>query len=256
MVEDILNEELLMHIYTFILIVILILVNFINSMYNKHMRNKMISDPTLYTKYLEMLDSIILEQSRVYIMNNILRPKHMRDYSFDKVAISDAPADKEEYLQGVIDNINIVLTDHLRDCLTYYCKSEALDAFIRQRTEMTLFPIIASLYKTKRGIPAKLNEMLQRESVGDDDELTDEHLRLDPETKNIKSVVDIYYKKAGEMISNDEAKLILEEMERIKHDAEEISIIEEMGLGIPNSTFAAKLDILKRIVLPPKDELD
>lgn len=121
---------------------------------------------------------------------------------------------------------------------------------------MTLFPIIASLYKTKRGIPAKLNEMLQRESVGDDDELTDEHLRLDPETKNIKSVVDIYYKKAGEMISNDEAKLILEEMERIKHDAEEISIIEEMGLGIPNSTFAAKLDILKRIVLPPKDELD
>ena len=45
-------------------------------------------------------------------------------------------------------------------------------------------------------------------------------------------------------------------MERIKHDAEEISIIEEMGLGIPNSTFAAKLDILKRIVLPPKDELD
>lgn len=245
-----------MHIFTFILVVMLILINFINSLYNKHMRNKMISDPTLYTRYLEMLDSIILEQARVYIMNNILRPKNMRSYSFDKIAISDAPADKEEYLQGVIDNINIVLTDHLRDCLTYYCKSEALDAFIRQRTEMTLFPIIASLYKTKRGIPAKLNEMLQREAVGDDDELTDEHIRLDPETKNIKSVVDIYYKKAGEMISNDEAKLILEEMQRLKDDATEISIIEEMGIAIPNSTFAAKLDILKRIVLPVKDELD
>jgi hypothetical protein len=58
------------------------------------------------------------------------------------------------------------------------------------------------------------------------------------------------------MISNDEAKLILEEMQRLKDDATEISIIEEMGIAIPNSTFAAKLDILKRIVLPVKDELD
>lgn len=245
-----------MHIYTFTILLILIVINFLNSLYNKHMRNKMISDPTLYTKYLEMLDSIILEQARVYIMNNILRPKHMRDFSYDKIAISDAPQDKEEYLQGTIDLVNIVLTDHLRDCLSYYCNSEALDAFIRQRTEMTLFPIIANLYKTKRGIPAKLNEMLQREGVTglDDDELTDENLTNDPETKGIKTVIDSYYKKAGEMISNDEAKIILEELMRLKGNTEEISIIEEMSLAIPQSTFAAKFDIIKKVVLPKSPE--
>ena len=224
-----------------------------NSMYNKHMRNKMISDPTLYTRYLEMLDSIILEQARVYIMNNILRPKHMRDFTFDKIAISDAPQDKEEYLQGTIDLVNIVLTDHLRDCLTYYCNSEALDAFIRQRTEMTLFPIIANLYKTKRGIPAKLNEMFARDAVaGLDDELTDENLKMDDETRGIRTVIDSYYKKAGSMISNDEAKIILDDLMRIKDNAEEISMIEEMSLAIPQSTFAAKFDILKKVVLPVK----
>lgn len=244
-----------MHIYTFVLILLLIVINFLNSLYNKHMRNKMISDPTMYTKYLEMLDSIILEQARVYIMNNILRPKHMRDFSYDKIAISDAPQDKEEYLQGTIDLINIVLTDHLRDCLTYYCNSEAIDAFIRQRTEMTLFPIIANLYKTKRGIPAKLNEMLQRDSVmgvGLDDEVTDEHLTDDPDTKGIRTVIDSYYKKAGEMISNDEAKLILDDLMRLKDNTGEITIIEEMALAIPQSTFAAKFDIIKKVVLPSK----
>lgn len=247
-----------MHIYTFILIVILILVNFVNSMYNKHMRNKMITTPELYTKYLEMLDAIILEQARVFIMNNILRPKHMREFTYDKIAISDAAEDKEGYLQGTLELINLVLTDHLRNSLEYYCKAEAMDAFIRQRTEMTLFPIIANLYKTKRGIPARLNEMLMREGVGglDDDGLTDEHLKADPETKNIRSVIDIYYKKAGEMISNDEAKLILDEMQRVKGNAEEISIIEEMALAIPQSTFAAKYDILKKVVLPSKNELE
>lgn len=246
-----------MHIYTFVLIVILILVNFINSLYNKHMRNKMITTPELYTKYLEMLDSIILEQSRVFIMNNILRPKHMREFTYDKIAISDAPEDKDGYLKGTLELVHLVLTDHLRDSLSYYCKSEMLDAFIKQRTEMTLFPIIASLYKTKRGIPAKLNEMLLREGViGVDDELTDEHLHSSPESNNIKSVMDIYYKKAGEMISNDEAKLILDEMQRIKTNTEEISIIEEMAIAIPQSTFSAKFEILKRIVLPSKSELE
>ena len=244
-----------MHIYTFIMLVILIIINFVNSMYNKHMRNKMITDPTLYTKYLEMLDSIILEQSRVFIMNNILRPKHMRDFTFDKIAISDAPEDKEGYLQGTIELVNIVLTDHLRDCLTYYCNSEALDAFIRQRTEMTLFPIIANLYKTKRGLPAKLNEMFARDAVeGLDDELTDENLKMDDESRKIRTVIDSYYKKAGEMISNDEAKIILEELTRIKDNPTEISIIEEMGLSITQSTFAAKYDILKKVILPAKKE--
>lgn len=246
-----------MQTFTYTLIIIFIVTNFLSSMYNKHMRNKMISDPTLYTKYLEMLDAIILEQSRVYIMNNILRPKNMRNYSFDKIAISDAPEDKEGYLQGVLEGINLVLTPHLRDCLSYYCNSEMMDAFIRQRTEMTLFPIIANLYKTKRGIPAKLNEMLQRDAVGDDDNgLTDEHLRMTPEAEELRVVMDSYYKKAGESISNDEAQMILNDLKRIKKNPEEIGIIEEMAIAIPNSTFAAKLDILKKVVLPTKEELE
>ena len=132
-----------------------------------------------------------------------------------------------------------------------------MDAFIRQRTEMTLFPIIANLYKTKRGIPAKLNEMLQRDAVGDDDNgLTDEHLRMTPEAEELRVVMDSYYKKAGESISNDEAQMILNDLKRIKKNPEEIGIIEEMAIAIPNSTFEAKLDILKKIVLPTKEELE
>ena len=68
-----------MHAFTFTLIVILILVNFINSLYNRHTRNKLMTDPVMYTKYLEMLDAIILEQCKVYVMTQILRPHHMRD---------------------------------------------------------------------------------------------------------------------------------------------------------------------------------
>lgn len=246
-----------MHAFTFTLIVILILVNFANSLYNKHTRNKLMTDPIMYTKYLEMLDAIILEQCKVYVMTQILRPYNMRDFSYEKIAISDAPADKDEYLNGTLHLINLVLTDHLRDALTYYCKSEMLDEFIRQRTSMNLFPIIASLYKTKRAIPRHLNEMLQKEMVdsGDDDEVTDEHIAdMTSETAKLKSIVNIYARKAGEVINTTEAKLVLTELESIVNDADEINIIEEMGIAIPHSTFAAKLEILKQVVLPEKTE--
>ena len=99
--------------------------------------------------------------------------------------------------------------------------------------------------------------MLQRDAVGDDDNgLTDEHLRMTPEAEELRVVMDSYYKKAGESISNDEAQMILNDLKRIKKNPEEIGIIEEMAIAIPNSTFAAKLDILKKIVLPTKEELE
>ena len=246
-----------MHVFTFTLIVILILVNFLNSLYNKHNRNKLMTDPIMYTKYHEMLDAIILEQCKVYVMTQILRPHHMRDFSYEKIAISDAPEDKEEYLNGTLHLVNLMLTDHLRDALTDYCKSEMLDEFIKQRTSMNLFPIIASLYKTKRAIPRHLNEMLQRDMVdsGDDDEVTDEHLSdMTSESAKLKNIIGIYAKKAGEVISMTEAKLLLTDLENIKNDTAEIGIIEEMGLAIPQSTFAAKLEILKKVVLPEKVE--